>query len=96
MQYLKKITMYEQPTKADTLAYNTLWIRPQDNGFNEIFIQKNKNSHKPKWELLGYEIATEIEGFWKDEDLFIKQAQYLLDLDDDEVENLKERMPHTH
>lgn len=66
MQYLKKITDYKTPTKRDKLAYNTLWVCPYQNGFLEVFIQKNKDKNKPKWELLGYEIQQGMEQFWNE------------------------------
>lgn len=96
MEYVKRITDYGIPTKKDTLPYNTLWVCKHSDGLNELFIQKNKNHHRPSWQNLGYEITQQIEQFWADEDSFIKQAQFLFGLDDQEVEELKARMPHNH
>lgn len=96
MKYLKKVVDSKAPNRNDTLSYNTLWIREYRQGLNEIFIQKSKNRNYPRWEFIGVEVTKHIEEFWKDESSFVKQATYLFDLDDHELEVLTSRIPQAH
>lgn len=94
MEYLRKISEYRIPTKLDMQPYNTFWIYQGKDGLSEVYIQRGKK--KTKWEFVGVEIGKHLEEFWRDDEEFLTKVRYVFNLDDEEVEHLKQRMYYSH